>query len=99
MLQGWLNFFLGLWIVLSGVVAPLNIWINYILTGIVVGIIGLWASKQWQGLLTGILGGWLIVSGFLPGLTRSANLIVVGLIVALASLWQALSVYQNPEME
>jgi len=99
MLQGWINFFLGLWVVLSGVVSTLNFSVNYIATGIIIGVLGIWSSQKWQGIVTAVLGFWLIISGFVPGMKGSANLIIVGIIVTLVSLWQGLSIFQNPEIE
>lgn len=97
MLQGWINFFFGLWIILSGVIYTLNISINYIIVGIIIGILGIWSSRQWQGIVSAVLGFWLIISGFVPGMKGSVNLLIVGIILTLVSLWQGLSVYENPE--
>lgn len=90
MWQGWVNFILGLWLILSGIIGGLGVSVNYIIVGIVVAVLGFWTAKQWQGVVNGILGLWLILSGIVASLMASANLIIVGIVVAVLAIWQAM---------
>jgi len=63
MWQAWINFILGLWFILSGIITSLGVSINYIIVGIVIAVLGFLSSKQWQGIVIGILGLWMILSG------------------------------------
>lgn len=90
MWKAWINFILGLWFILSGIVISLGTSVNYIIVGIVVAILGFWSAKQWQGIVIGILGLWMILSGIVTSLMAPINLIIVGIIVAVLAIWQAL---------
>ncbi len=91
MWQAWINFVLGLWLIVSGIVPSLHVNINYIIVGIVVAVLGFIAAKRWQGIVDGVLGIWLIVSGIITALMAPVNLIIVGIVVAALSLWMALT--------
>ncbi|MFQ5706370.1 MAG: hypothetical protein ACE5HO_02920 [bacterium] len=97
MWQGWVNGIIGLWLILSGIVgAGLNAPWNYIITGVVVAILGFWMIKVWQSLISGILGLWMIVCGIVgTALMHPANLIIVGVVVAGLSFWE--SVTRKPQ--
>ena len=91
MWQAWVNFILGLWLLISGFIPGLNVNINYIIVGILIAILGFWTYKQWQGIVNGILGLWILVSGFIAALMVNWNLIIVGIVVAILGIWQALT--------
>jgi len=91
MWQAWVNFILGLWFILSGIITGLEGSVNYIIVGIVVAILGFWSARQWQGIVIGILGLWMILSGIVSSLMAPVNLILVGLVIAIFGLWQALA--------
>ncbi len=91
MWQAWVNFILGLWLIVSGIVPSLNTNINFIIVGILIAILGFWTFKQWQGIVNGILGLWILISAFITGLMINWNLIIVGIVVAILAIWQALT--------
>jgi len=96
MWQGWVNFIVGLWLILSGIIGSLGVSVNYIIAGIIVAVLGFIAAKQWQGIVDGILGLWLILSGILGSLMASANLFIVGIVVAVLSIWMATTGKEEP---
>lgn len=91
MWQAWINFILGLWFILSGIITSLGASVNYIIVGIVVAVLGFWSYKQWQGIVIGILGLWFILSGIVTSLMAPVNLIIVGIVIAVLAIWQALT--------
>jgi hypothetical protein len=91
MWKAWVNFILGLWFILSGIITGLDANVNYIIVGVVVAILGFWTAKQWQGIVMGILGLWMILSGIVTSLMSPVNLIIVGIVIAVLGLWQALA--------
>ncbi len=88
MWKAWINFVLGLWLILSGIITGLGVSGNYIIVGIVVAILGFWSARQWQGTVIGILGLWMILSGIVPSLIAPVNLIMVGIVIAVLAIWQ-----------
>jgi len=91
MWKPWVNFILGLWFILSGLITGLEGTLNYIIVGVVVAILGFWSARQWQGIVIGILGLWMILSGIATSLMSPVNLIIVGIVIAVLGLWQALA--------
>jgi len=91
MWKAWVNFILGLWFILSGIITGLGANVNYVIVGIVVAVLGFWSAKQWQGIVIGILGLWMILSGIVTSLMSPVNLIIVGIVIAVLGLWQALA--------
>jgi len=91
MWQAWINFILGLWIILSGIIVSLGVSANYIVVGIVVALLGFWTYKQWHGVVIGILGLWLILSGIVTSLIAPVNLIISGIVIAILGIWQAMA--------
>jgi hypothetical protein len=77
MWQGWLNLILGVWLIISGFVSPLQSPANLIIVGILAAVFGFWSYKNWQGDVIGILG--------------PANFIIVGVLMIIAGLWEGLS--------
>ncbi|RMF61715.1 MAG: hypothetical protein D6748_00945 [Calditrichaeota bacterium] len=96
MWKAWVNFVLGLWLILSGIITTLGVQANYIIVGIVVAVLGFWTGKIWQGIVTGILGIWLFLSGLISTLMAPINMLIVGVIVAGLSLWEALQRPHTP---
>ena len=97
MWQDWLNFILGLWLVVAGFIPSLNtaagrLW-DYLIVGVLVLIFGAWAAKErWPEWLNVVLALWLIVAAFVPwtGMAVAVNSIVVGALIAIFGLWAAL---------
>ncbi len=91
MWQLWINFVIGLWVIISGLIAGVQHEVNLIICGIVVAVLGFWAGKKWQGLVAGIVGVWLFISGLVHStLGKPWNYIIFGLVVAVLCLWAAL---------
>lgn len=97
MWQGYVNFILGIFLVVSGIIVNLQASTNLIVVGILAAIFGFWSSKNWQGLVIGILGVWLFLSGSMFGLVFSWNFIITGVILSILGLWYAL--YPNNKMK
>ena len=91
MWNAWVNFILGLWLLLSGFVQGFVVPGNFIIVGIVVAFMGFTGARKWQGVVNGILGLWLILSGLLPGLIAGANMGITGAVIAVLALWRAIS--------
>ncbi|HMA61692.1 MAG TPA: hypothetical protein VKP78_03490 [bacterium] len=90
MWQLWVNFILGIWVFLSGLITALQGGINLIICGVIAAILGFWARKNWHGVVIGIIGLWLILSGIILGLQAPINYIIVGIVVAILGIWGAL---------
>ena len=96
MWQDWLNFLLGLWMVISGFLPgvvhnkSVSLW-NDLIVGVLVLIFGAWvASKKWPEWINVILGIWLIIAAFIPSVvTAAANNIIVGILIAIFGIWAA----------
>jgi hypothetical protein len=91
MWQGWLNLILGVWLIISGFVSPLQSPANLIIVGILAAVFGFWSYKNWQGDVIGILGIWLLLCGIWFGILGPANFIIVGVLMIIAGLWEGLS--------
>lgn len=91
MWQAWVNFALGLWSILSGIVSTLGVSVKYIIVGIAVAVFGFWTYSRWQGIVLGILGLWMILSGLVTPLTAQWNLLLTGIVIAGLAIWQALA--------
>ncbi len=86
MWKPWVNFILGLWLLLTGIIfASLFNWIVAIIIGVVVAVLAFWAGK-WQGIVVGIVGIWTIVSGLWAGVQVPINFILIGAVVVILSL-------------
>jgi hypothetical protein len=88
MWQVWVNFIIGLWLFISGLVASLQTGLNFIICGILLVILTIIGklTKKWQGLVVCILGIWAILSGIISGLAGPVNFIIVGIVVAILSI-------------
>ncbi|OPX32954.1 hypothetical protein B1H10_06720 [candidate division KSB1 bacterium 4484_188] len=91
MWQGFINFVLGLWLVISGIIVYLQISTNLIVVGILAAIFGLWGSKNWKGWVIGTLGVWIFLSGIVFRLLSSWNFIISGIVIGILGLWCALA--------
>lgn len=87
MWKSWVNTVVGIWMVISGLIAGLISSGNFIISGIIVTILG-FASGGWRGMTIGVLGLWAILSGFLPSLITPVNMLVTGLLVAILAAWK-----------
>jgi hypothetical protein len=96
MWKSWVNVYVGIWAVLSGIVIVLATPVNFFITGAVVAFFGFWVAYSrhwpWQSVANGILGLWLVLSAFAPQLAIPTNLLIVGVIVAGLAAWHAISV-------
>lgn len=90
MWKPWVNFILGLWLLLTGIIfASLFNWIVALIIGVVVAVLAFWAGK-WQGIVVGIVGIWTIVSSLWTGVQAPINFILIGIVIAVLSLIHAL---------
>jgi hypothetical protein len=96
MWQSWSNMVIGLWMIFSGIVATLSASGNFIVTGILLAILGFW-SRGWKGTLIGLIGLWAIFSGFVPGLIVPANMIITGAVVTVLAIWKASAMTARPQ--
>lgn len=91
MWQGWVNLVLGLLVFVSGLINTLQGLVSLIIYGALIGILGFWSAKKWQGIVMGVIGVWLLISGiFYATLGTQWNYIIFGLITAALGLWAAL---------
>lgn len=91
MWKGFINFVLGLWLVLSGIIVSLQSSLNLTIVGILAAIFGFWASDNWKGWVLGILGVWIFLSGIVFGLVFSWDFIISGIVLGILGLWSALA--------
>jgi hypothetical protein len=103
MWQGWLILITGLWLLFGAGIMNVNIesdgyGVDYLLTGILALVLGLWAFLQpVKGLLkvlfgvTGILGIWLGLSAFISALQGTLNYIILGIILIVLGFWTGVS--------
>ena len=89
MWQGCINFILGIWLVLSGIIVYLQVSANLIVVGILAAISGFWGSKNWQGRINGTLGVWIFLSGSVFNLVFSWNFIISGVVMGILGFWRA----------
>jgi len=82
-------FILGLWLIISGFITPLQNSVNMFMIGILVIIFSPWDV---YGNLNGTLGIWLFLSGSIIDLATSPNYLIIGIVISLLSLW---SIFQQ----
>ncbi len=90
MWQSWLNFTIGLWLILCGFVPSLRTPASMIVPGALAFIFGFWSTarvQNWEGSINGILGVWLFLSGVWFQLYLSWNFFVIGGIITVLSIW------------
>jgi len=90
MWQGWINLVLGVWLILSGFISPLQTPANLIIVGILAAICGFWGAKNWKGRINGILGLWIFLSGSVFNLAFSWNFIISGILLSILGIWRAI---------
>jgi len=97
MWQDWLNFILGLWLIVSGFIPSLltgsgNLW-NHLIVGILILIFSIWVVKsRWPEWINFILSIWLIIAAFIPSIadvTAKWNNIIVGILIVIFAIWAA----------
>ncbi|KMQ51424.1 hypothetical protein CHISP_1671 [Chitinispirillum alkaliphilum] len=89
MFQPWISLLAGLWAFFSSFSAPLLVPLNFIITGLVLAVMGFWrVQRTWQGVVNGILGLWLVFSGFVPALQTQTNLLTVGVAAVIIAAWR-----------
>lgn len=92
MWQAWINFTLGVYLIISGFSAGFIHPANFLIAGILVGVFGFWARGVMQGVGNGLIGLWLILSSFIPELVTRGNMWVAGVLVIAIALWRIYSV-------
>ncbi len=91
MWQSYIRFFLGIWLVLSGITVQLQGEVNLIVVGIATVISGLWSFKNWRRWVNGIVGLWLFLSGGVFNLAFSWNFIISGIVLIILGYWYSRS--------
>ena len=87
MWQSYISFFLGIWLVLSGIIVQLQGAVNLIVIGIATAILGFWGFKNWCRWINGIIGLWIFLSGGMFNLTISWNFIFPGIVLIVLGFW------------
>lgn len=95
MWRNWINIILGIWLVLSGIVAPLAAETNLVVTGVLIFISGLLMLRYFSGMIMVVLGFWMVSSGLIISLTTPANFIINGSLVFLFSVGVAAAKKEN----
>jgi hypothetical protein len=90
MLQKYITFFLGIWLVLSGMIVQLQGAFNFTFVGIATAIFGFWVFKNWLRWFNGILGLWIFLSGGVLNLTFSWNFIMSGIVLIVLGFWHSM---------
>jgi hypothetical protein len=100
MWQGWVNFILGAWLIVSGFIFPLQGRLNMIIVGVLVIIFG-FSGISWQGIINGILGIWILVCGIFIGTLAVAqwNYIATGIVVLILGFWRGVSRRKKPPVQ
>lgn len=89
MWHGRIKLFLGVWLIISGIVAPLQNPVNEIVVGFIVGICCFRSFRFWQAAATGFVGMWLFYSGLSDliyvgkNFAVPANFLICGLILTI----------------
>ena len=90
MWQGWINGFLGIWLVVSPFIGASRMFysVNDFVVGIVIGILGLTVlgERSWQGWLSFWLGVWLFVATFIPALHAGSGVLVNNIVSGLIGM-------------
>ena len=87
MWQGWIAFFIGMWLTVSSFYWHTQTNVNLLICGITLTVFGFWAKKSWEGIMLGFLGIYLIGCGCTHYLVLSINFFLTGLtIIAIALL-------------
>ncbi len=97
MWQGWFDFIVGIWLVISGFIAAIRTPASMIVAGAAAVVFGFWGagrSNSWQGTVNGILGIWLLLSAIWFNLAMPWNFFVSGAIIAILAIW---NVAEHPE--
>ena len=93
MWEDWLNFIVGLWLIVYGIIPGVHgstgRTIDFLIAGAVLLVAGALAAKsRWPEWFNLLLGIWLIVASFLSwtGVAVALNSVVVGVLVVLFAL-------------
>lgn len=88
MWNAWINFILGIWLIVSAFIGSLHTTIHYIVVGVIVVLLSLLKVKSWPMVLTLILGILVIITAFFPTTTWTS--VVFGVLIAIFALIGAL---------
>lgn len=98
MWQGWVVLMVGLWLFFGVGLQGASSSNQYLLTGILAFVFGLWVLFQPVKTLPkvlfviiGIVGLWLGLSSFISGLQATANAIIFGIVLSVLGFWGALT--------
>ena len=99
----WLNFILGLWLIVSPFVLLYRgitnaLWDN-VIVGIIIAILAIWraVAAETEGMtgvswLMALLGLWTLISPFVLGYSHTQNAmvnnVIVGIIVGVLAIWR-----------
>ena len=94
MWQSYVNIIAGVWSIISAMIVPLVVPVNFFITGVVVAVCGFSSrmaprAAQWQGYVNGVLGLWFILTAFVRGLQYQSNFLIAGILVLAFATWQA----------
>ncbi len=101
MWQDWLNFILGIWLVIAAFIPGITgsqgaALVDYLIVGILVLVFAIWVARkkaaEWANVIFGI---WLIIAAFIPAITgnKTANLwnsLILGILILIFALLAAL---------
>lgn len=90
MIQSWFNIAVGIWLILSGFIPPLQTPVGMISAGAVAMLFGFWGiarAKSWQSLLNGIIGIWVFLSGVWFHLFVPWNYFIFGAALLVFAIW------------
>jgi hypothetical protein len=90
MWQGWMDFAVGVWLIVSGFIPALQTPSSMIVAGIVAFVFGFWGAARvnsWQGTINGILGVWLFLSGIAFSLIVPWNFFISGAVIGILAIW------------
>ncbi|MCD6245378.1 SPW repeat protein [candidate division WOR-3 bacterium] len=102
MWQNWVNFALGIWLVIAAFIPGItasksgSLW-NDLIVGVLVAIFAFMAigAKKAICWINAILGIWLVIAAFIPGIvgSKSGNLwndLISGIIILIVGIYAAL---------
>ena len=100
LIKSWINFIIGVWLILCGFTPSIQTPLNMFIAGILAVIFGFWLAFSevgWPGTVTGIFGIWLFLSGIWFGLNVPWNFIISGFVIAILAVWSVIKIPEEKE--